>query len=422
MRRISTIALSFVLALSTGCSPDQQSTGLHTFELVEQDGVAVARTSGGPQFDGELFHYEQVLQLRGEDQRPETLLHSANWFVRSSDGRYFVADNGNHRIAVFGERGDFQGSFGREGDGPGEFRYMTDLRIHDDRLIVRDARLNRTYIFRLDGLLVDSLTSPVPFYTRIPRVWRSPTGDTVVIKAIDEAENMHAGFEQSVALIFSSAGDTLAFIEGPRVRTMHQFPSGNQQSYAPIYYAGSSVIRYYHGQGIIVTGGVEPVINWYSATGKLTKRYALDIPPEPIKPQEYERIAGFLDRQLATATDDSPEGSETMRPARARGLHDHPEFADPKAYWDWFMLDADGHLWLRIPFENGAAYPQFSRESWRVLSPEGRYLGDTRPPAIERIAWIQDGLMLAIVTEEETGLSVPTVFRITPAVGGLVYP
>src|SRR3954470_11242948 len=49
------------------------------------------------------------------------------------NGRVYVADDANHRVAVFGRDGAFVATIGREGAGPGEFRNPWLVRVdpHD---------------------------------------------------------------------------------------------------------------------------------------------------------------------------------------------------------------------------------------------------------------------------------------------------
>lgn len=60
-----------------------------------------------------------------------------------SDGSIIIADAGNHRLAIFDEGGSFVGALGREGDGPGEVRSVSQLIVTGDSISVYDPLLNR---------------------------------------------------------------------------------------------------------------------------------------------------------------------------------------------------------------------------------------------------------------------------------------
>ena len=58
----------------------------------------------------------------------------------------------------------------------------------------------------------------------------------------------------------------------------------------------------------------------------------------------------------------------------------------------------------------------------RVVSPEGRYAGDTQTPPVYAPIGFEGDLFLALVTNPETGERVPTVYRLRPTVPGLDFP
>jgi DNA-binding beta-propeller fold protein YncE len=64
-------------------------------------------------------------------------------------GRVFVADSQAHVIQVFDAQGALQATWGRRGEGPGEFNYPTHLAFADGLLLVSDALNARVQV--LDG-------------------------------------------------------------------------------------------------------------------------------------------------------------------------------------------------------------------------------------------------------------------------------
>lgn len=64
------------------------------------------------------------------------------------NGRVYVADDANHRVAVFGRDGAFVANVGREGAGPGEFRNPWLVRVDPhDSVFVWDITLARISVF-----------------------------------------------------------------------------------------------------------------------------------------------------------------------------------------------------------------------------------------------------------------------------------
>lgn len=64
-------------------------------------------------------------------------------------GNVYIADrsSGNEAIYVFDSQGNYINKIGRSGEGPGEFRFIGDMKITNNKLIVLDQTLLRIQIF-----------------------------------------------------------------------------------------------------------------------------------------------------------------------------------------------------------------------------------------------------------------------------------
>lgn len=77
--------------------------------------------------------------------------------VEDKAGDIFIADAGQYRIQKFDREGKFLASFGRKGQGPGEFTSLSSLSIDsDERLHALDNSQRRIQVFRKDGTLADT--------------------------------------------------------------------------------------------------------------------------------------------------------------------------------------------------------------------------------------------------------------------------
>ena len=83
-------------------------------------------------------------------------LFGAGSSVRLPNGRIAVVNTGSEEVRIFGPAGDFLGSFGQEGDGPGEFRQPTNIQyLSGDTLRVWDQRLRRFSFHDGSGTLIE---------------------------------------------------------------------------------------------------------------------------------------------------------------------------------------------------------------------------------------------------------------------------
>lgn len=95
---------------------------------------------------------EPVLEigvLEGDDELVFGALESV---VRLPDGSIAVSDGGATRISIFTSDGDFVRSWGREGDGPGEFRSLSRIYpLGTDSLMAAERFSGRLTVFDLEG-------------------------------------------------------------------------------------------------------------------------------------------------------------------------------------------------------------------------------------------------------------------------------
>ena len=120
-------------------------------------------------------------------------------FMAFQNGRLLVYDYGDARLKVFGPDGTWLWSFGRFGDGPGEFRNPTDVMVGADGLVwVLDRGAGRITRISPSGELFDLITLGAS-------VWRFlPTADQVLVFPADASDV----FFRTVSLSGSVGGAT----------------------------------------------------------------------------------------------------------------------------------------------------------------------------------------------------------------------
>ncbi|MDE2676682.1 MAG: 6-bladed beta-propeller [Gemmatimonadota bacterium] len=92
----------------------------------------------------------------GDAFDPETGLTRVGSVIVQGD-RLLVAQPMEQRLRVFSLTGDFLGFIGRDGEGPGEFRRVRSMGLHDGRVWVHDSSLRRLQYFDADGRFVSSV-------------------------------------------------------------------------------------------------------------------------------------------------------------------------------------------------------------------------------------------------------------------------
>ncbi len=91
-------------------------------------------------------------------------------------GNIYVLDAGNHRIQKFDQIGNYIGTIGAKGQGPGEFMGMRGLFVDKSgRLYVTDAQLQRLKVLSPEGVEINS----IPGRYISPKILVAESGDIV---------------------------------------------------------------------------------------------------------------------------------------------------------------------------------------------------------------------------------------------------
>lgn len=134
--------------------------------LIDDEGHSVAQYT----FDGRLVRYlgpagvasdsgydgvdvQSVVRGAGPYNRPTCV-------AQAPSGGYYVTDGyGNASVHRFSADGDYVGSWGEPGSGPGQFRTPHGIWVHGDgRVFVADRQNDRIQIFDPDGRYLDEWT------------------------------------------------------------------------------------------------------------------------------------------------------------------------------------------------------------------------------------------------------------------------
>lgn len=98
----------------------------------------------------------RTLPVKGKDGRP--LLQEPSSMVIHDD-KVYVSDADLDRVVIFTTSGEYLGSFGRSGDAPKEFDAPRALTVCCGRLYVADSGNGRVQVFSLDGIYLDTFGS-----------------------------------------------------------------------------------------------------------------------------------------------------------------------------------------------------------------------------------------------------------------------
>jgi hypothetical protein len=103
----------------------------------------------------------EEVRIGGIDGPVEYVFGEVDGVLATPTGEIWVGDSQQHLIRRYGQAGEYIGQVGREGKGPGEFMYPSNMRrLHDGGIAVWDPGLFRMNIFTSTGELRTTFQPP----------------------------------------------------------------------------------------------------------------------------------------------------------------------------------------------------------------------------------------------------------------------
>jgi len=405
--------LLFVAAPVTPRSISAQINPNHTFQASLESDVLVVVNAGGTKYHSDPFTYTKILVLEQDEDNEASLLSRPYPYSIDNDGNYFVPDPFNQRVAVFDGEGQYQRSFGRNGEGPGEFLFLHLADSFNGNLAYFDPRRGRTSYFRPDGTLIEVIRPPSGSPMSLEGVFRLPGNRTLTAQKLEAYKQGSEVWKYIRVVILSAEGDTMLSVETtPALEQFYTPPSpGFSGMYSGIPLGALTLFSLHPDNKLVIWNGYTPELLMFSFDGKLTTTIDLGLAVPAVSRFERRAIQGRLERDIERM----PSGARAMM-QRNRDAVVIPEV---KGFGDHLQIDDHGYYWIRIP-EIAASRRDQGGPAFLVLSPEGELLGITRWPVSE--GRIEKGRLLGIGSDATSGGVVPIVFRIQSSISGFDYP
>lgn len=303
------------------------------------------------------------------------------------DGGALVGEFGEGRIYRIGSDGLVVETWGRKGEGPGEYQALDAILPWADSILVSDGRLRRVTILSPDGnvrttslagtflheasaILTDGrlLLVPGDGYSGVAETRPEWVFETQPILAVD---------------LEAAMADTLG--ELPHLRRWYGTRGGSP---GPVQVKGRAGG---FAEGFAWARSDEREVRWYDHTGHLVQLVRWDEEPASLTLEwrgEIRRV--FEDAYRSRGAE---EGFITAQLAELEeGLNLHE---GPLPYWDQLHVDRTGNVWL-----SRYSPPGQVPEEWRVLDRDGAYGGWVDLAGVISILDITDDRILAVRLDE----------------------
>lgn len=370
MIHLRTLALAALLA---GC---EAQTPPPPVTFADSAGVRVVTNHDG--FDVATWALgTPLLELGAVDEGPEQFFRVIT--ARRTPRHIVVADGGSSEIRVFTSEGRHVTSFGREGDGPGEFRFIRGAWVGPaDSIAVWDLRLRRLSFFDADGRFGRSVDigagMPNPDVVVLTEEGRSIVSSEMFrIPEGSDFETIYSAF-----YIVDEHGEVVDSLARQPLSEIGRLGEEGMIG-TPLF--GTVLAASGDRDGYWLGSGRTEEIRRFSSTGDPTLVTRWPATDRRVTPSDVEAA---LEAEVARA---SPENE-----ARVRRLFQNRPVADHFPAHGPLLASTDGSVWVQDYSLPGVIEPTW----WTVFDAEGRRIARILVPERTRIVEVGHDHVLAV--------------------------
>lgn len=334
----------------------------------------------------------------------------AGWFAGlevDDSGRIYVGNRSEKVIQVFNSRGKYLTNVGGEGNGPGEFKGISEIRIQSNQLYAFDFLQFRTTFFSLDSLKVDEVKDA--YLSRSPDIaeltgWlyngnKLIDDERFLVRYMDEYANANVGTPKYNLDKPRPGRYYIVDREGKVVSEM-LFELKSQKiitadvggrhlwNMAPVPFLNQPLVSISDDGHIVSGNSEESLIKMYAPNGDYLRAFYIPLEKKTILRDELLSMYG--------------EGDEENE-----NLLTHAELPEKWPALGNILMDDENRLWVStIPDSEDLTY------EWWVLQDKGELLATFTWPGNRSIEKIKDGYLYALETEESTGQQTIVKYRI----------
>jgi hypothetical protein len=308
--------------------------------------------------------------------------------TRLQDGRIAVVNGGSQELRIFDAAGVHVASWGREGEGPGEFTGLSRVeRWTGDSVLASDFRQDRISVFDAGGTLGRTFLLDAPEEISSPGfdgVLRDGTlvvGGGVVFSAGESEPGMDRR-DQSFARL-SAEGEPIGSLGTHRGTEFFVQASEGFVSVTGHPFARSSVTAPW-GDLYLISPNDDYELRAYTAEGALARIVRRE---HTARYPTHADLDAAIERQL--------EGVDESERDQLRRMYDGIPLVESFPAFGSVRVDALGYLWVAE-----YAMPGEERSDWTVFDSGGHVQGRIETPADLRIYEIGEDYLLGRIQDE----------------------
>jgi hypothetical protein len=387
IRRVRVTVGGVVLALVslTACGGAEEVGSGRSVTVTDSAGIRIVQNSP-VRADAWMWTVRGPLVEIGErEAEPAYQLFRVIGAQRLSEGRIVVANHGSHELHFYDSLGRHQLSVGGEGDGPGEFRFLSALRrFAGDSLLTLDVGQGRVSVFSGEGSFVRSFNLKEDFqFPILAGVFAD--GSLLVYWRFDLGPETKTGVSRPDVELYQipadgSARSSIGSFPGPE-NYMHT-EEGSAMGVA--LWFGRSLQVAVAGDLVVAAPTDSYELRVLNRDGELLSLVRMEHDPLPLQPADFEALRNERLGRMEDAARGRWERIYEVMP-RSRTL---PAFRS-------LMADADGNFWVQdyLP-------PGDERRLWTVFDADGHALGKVETPEGLQVWEIGSDYVLGTMTDD----------------------
>lgn len=320
----------------------------------------------------------------GTEGDPEYEFVSIIAALRLPNGAIAVADRQTTTIRIYDNKGLIIGKLGRVGEGPGEFRNISELFVAGDTVTAFDSNLLRLTHYLASGALVGTQPVRTAEDGRVRIADRLANGSWIVTTPHSPNWNQGPGVYRDTLRVgllpASSSGPVRWAGNFPGASLFAYMPSQNKAQWAVgwLFFAPTTLVGSVADTIVVGDTGM-PELQYFRPDGRLVRRVTipLDAPPD-------------LSQHRAAARDEALAQSGANR-GYVQAMYEVPR---PAPHYRDFLVTSDGQLWIRL-FEERPSGPTH----YVILNAAGSTRARVSLPPRARVISVQSPWVLVVLRD-----------------------
>jgi hypothetical protein len=345
-----------------------------------------------------------ILEIGGTASAGPTLFDDIWGAARTPRGEIIVSDNATQQLRMFDSTGKHLRSFGRRGQGPGEFSQIKRVHVRGDSVLALDTNRG-TAVFTLDGKLVRQRQHPSFGAYRAVDAW-GVLGDGSVLETgaggqghPDESTAVGTFTETRGLFRTTPDGRSATLVRMVETMDYHRRATGSRDAGIVAYSPRLSVVP--ADDRICLGRGVTYELQCVNAAGTPTMIIRRDVARTPVSAGAR---AQFLQR---IRTQKPTPGHDRIPQARLDAIADNTHFATHFPAYGRIAAGVNGELWVSeyryevYTRDVGEPAPSGDVTHWNVFARDGSWSASIVLPSRFNLKQVGEDFLLGVSSDDD---------------------